>query len=861
MRHAPRLGRTRFAASRSPRLGALKAALLAGVVACMCAPGQAAAQEQPFGQGFGQGLGQQSQTFSPSGQGSPRESQAFAPSNSATDTLPPFGRNALRPKPVPPDDGLGERDAYIEADTMVDDRGSQTVTAHGHVEARTQGRTVRADQLIYNRRTGSAHASGNVVLVNADGTVQYAEDIELDDKLRAGLATSFAARLQQNVTIAAGAAVRRTETVQQLNSAIFTPCNICQADGTPKEPTWSIQASRIIQDRDHNVIYYRNAIIRIKGVPILYAPLFWTPDPTAERRSGLLIPRIDFTKRRGFSYEQPYYWAISRYNDLVISPQINTRVSPLLNLRYRQRFYSGFLDIRAGYTREQNFTNKIFYDNATSRSYVLGTGEFNIDKHWIWGFGLERVTDPTFFRRYGIPEVFVDRGPFPTDTDRLISQLYTRRQDQQSFFSVAALSFQSIRAGGQNPETGAIFGESSRFFPTVAPLIEARYAPAATVFGGRLRAQFSAVSLNRNDVATSIIDPNSLVLPAGPLQSPGDISRLAPGAATLSWKDSRRATAQVDWRRAFTVGPGVRVEPFALGRGDLYAISQSSAKGGADDFIPRALGTVGTDISWPLYRSFPSGSLIIEPIAQFAVSPLVKPSSRIPNEDSVSFTFDESNLFSTNRFSGFDLYEGGARLNAGVRANATFSNERSASLLVGRSFRTEEDPAFTQQTGLRGTASDWIVTARATPIRGFSVFTRSRLDADTLDIRRQEVGVDADRGWIRGGGRYVYNETGLVTTANGPTTVGLVETLDINGEIRFLKNWGLGLNATRDLRGDVWPRAQASLFYQDECIRIDVIYTHDEYVGRIDTSDSIGIRLTLATIGDTTPRRANQGGR
>lgn len=771
-------------------------------------------------------------------------------------------------KPAPaakvplPDDGLGERDAYLEADEIIDNRGSQVVVARGHVEARTQGRTVRADQLTYNRQTGAAHAEGHVVLVNADGSVQYADDIELDDRMRAGLATSFATRLPQNVTIAAGAAIRRTDTVQQLNQAIFTPCNICNPDGSPKSPTWSIQASRIIQDRDHNVIYYRNAIIRIKNIPVLYLPLFWTPDPSAERRSGLLTPRLDFSSRRGASIEQPYYWAISPSNDLTISPQVNVRVNPLLNLRYRQRFYSGSIDIRAGYTYERNFTSQVFYDNPTSRSYVLGTGQFEIDKNWIWGFGLERVTEPTFFRRYSIPEVFLDRGPFPTDTDRLISQLYTRREDSRSFVSVAALSFQSIRAFGQDKLTGAIFGESSRYFPTVAPLIEARFNPTTPILGGRLRAEFSAVSLNRSNAATSIVDPSNLLLPPGPLQNPALIPFLAPKAQTLTWKDSRRATAQVDWRRAFTVGPGVRIEPFALGRGDLYQITQSSAKNGGDDVVARALGTLGADVSWPLYRSLgPASSLIIEPLAQLAVSPLVKPSSRIPNEDSVSFQFDETNLFSTNRFSGFDLYEGGARLNTGIRANAKFANGGSGTLLVGRTFRTEPDPIFTPQSGLRGTASDWIVSTRIVPRPGLMLFNRARLDADTFALREEEVGVNGRIGPFSGGVHYIYNESGLVSAPNGSVTVGKVEAVDVAGEVRFLKHWGLGLNASRDLQAAVWPRAQASLFYEDECIRIDVLYTHDEYVGRVDTSNSIGIRLTLATIGDTTPRSVNRGSR
>lgn len=760
--------------------------------------------------------------------------------------------------PPPADDGLGSRDAYIEADTLINDRDSQQVVARGHVEARAQGRTVRADELIYNRQTGAVHAHGNAVLINGDGTVQYAEDIELDDRLRAGVATGFAARLDQNVTIAAGAAIRRTETVQQLNQAIFTPCNICEADGTPKTPSWSIQASRIVQDSDHHVIYYRNAVVRIKNIPVLYFPLFWTADPAAERRSGFLTPRVELSGRRGLSYEQPYYFAISPSADLTASLQINTRVKPLANVQYRQRFYSGAIDLRAGVTYEKNFTSKLFFDNDTPRSYILGTGKFDIDKNWIWGFGLERVTDPTFFRRYNIGEVFIDRGPFPTDSERLISQIYTRRQDARSFVSVAALSFQSIRTIGQNPTTGAILGENSRTFPVVAPLIEARYDPEAPIFGGRLRAQLNAVSLNRSRTVTSIIDPSGLLLPGGPLQNPSLIPVLAPAAKSLSYSDSRRVSGQVDWRRAFTVGPGVRVQPFLVGRSDLYLIGSSSAKKGEDDFVTRTLGTAGADVSWPLYRTFGKSSLVVEPVAQLAASPLVGPSARIPNEDSVSLSFDDSTLFAaTNRFSGFDLYEGGVRLNTGLRANAYFPTG-TANLLVGRVFRTEENPAFNARSGLRGTASDWIVTAGAT-FPGFNVVSKSRLDSETLAVRRQEVSLNAARGPISFSGNYLYNESGLVIGPTGAAVVGRVHSVSFYTELKPLKHFGATALVVRDLDLKVFPRTQLGVYYQDECIRVDVVYTHDEYFGRVDTSNSIGVRLTLATLGDTSPRGVNRG--
>ena len=418
------------------------------------------------------------------------------------------------PSAPAPDDGLGPRDLLLQADTLIEDKARNTVTAIGHVEARYQGRTLRTDRLDYNTQTGAAHAVGHSVVVNADGTTQYGDDVVLDDQFRAAVSIGFAAREADNVTLAAGAAVRRNEVVNQLNNAAYTTCNICAENGAPKNPSWKIQATRIIEDRQHQVIYYRNAVIRILGIPVFYSPIFWHPDPTSPRRSGLLTPRIEISKRRGFSIEQPYLFTLGPSTDLIVSPQINTRVNPLLNVRYTERFYSGLIDVRAGYTYEYNFDNHVKFGDDTSRSYILARGLFDIAPDWVWGFGAERVSDPTFFQRYAIHDVYTDRGPFPADTDRLITQLYTVREDQQSYLSAAVLDFESLRAFGVD-SFGRTIVESTRAFPLAAPVIEARYDPTEPVFGGALKLQASAVSLTRNSPVISVFDPSGAT-PQGP---------------------------------------------------------------------------------------------------------------------------------------------------------------------------------------------------------------------------------------------------------------------------------------------------------------------------------------------------------
>jgi LPS-assembly protein len=821
---------------------------------------------------------------------------------------------------APPDDGLGPRDAMIQADTLIDDRDDNTVTAEGRVEARMQGRTLRADKLVYNRVTGEVHAIGHVVLVNADGTSEYGTDMIMDDQFRAALAYGFSMREQDNVTLTAGVAVRRNETIDQLNNAVYTACNICAKDGAPKNPTWAIQATRIIQDRERHVIYYQNFVVRILGVPVFYSPVFWHPDPTAPRQSGFLTPKMSYGARRGFSYEQPYLFAVNPSTDVVVSPQIDTRVVPLLNLEWVERFYSGLVDIRAGYTDESDFDNHNFYGPPSSRSYVLGQGLFNIDPYTTWGFGLERVGDPTFFQRYSIPEVYEDRGPFPTTTNHLISQLYVRRQDDDTFLSVAAMDFQNLTVFGRNttkgePDYGSLISEDSKGFPFVGPFVEGHYNPNEPVFGGQFSLSTSGVVLTRTDQVVSISDPTSVQAPGAQQFQPASSSNLGSieGIATtaalaknnsvtaLTYTDYRRASAQADWNRTFTFDTGIRVEPFLQARGDLFSVTNSTlytfgvtpatiaAKSNStvlnygtayaiatpgEDSIGRGLVQAGANVSWPFIRNFGSTSVILEPMAQVIVAPLLGVNPYIPNEDSVSFEYDETNLFALNRFPGADLVESGQRINLGARATADWGDGREISFIVGRTFRAEPDPAFDTASGLAGASSDWVTAINFNPVSWFSAYTRERLDANTFAIRRDDTGVNFSVGPDSLSLRYSYNISGYNITAVAPnpsvvdgvtlplnyvSTTSPTQDATISGQIFLTKHWGVGANVTRDLQENIFPVAQFDLIYQDECIRLDVLYNHDQTFGTtIGTSNAITFRITLATLGGTpsTPNRA-----
>jgi LPS-assembly protein len=722
------------------------------------------------------------------------------------------------PAPPPAPDGLGQNGFYLETDTLVRDDRNDIWTAEGSVEARYQGRVVRADKLVYNVATGVVSADGHAMVINPDGTTVAGDHVMLDDKMRAGFVRGFSSHEQHNITFAADLAVRRSATVNELNRAIFTPCDICAPSGSAIEPTWSIAASDIVQDHARRLVFYRNAVLRVKGVPVFYTPVFWHPDPSSPRASGLLIPTFAYSRKLGVSYSQPYLQVLSPSEELIIDPQINTKVNPVLNLEWAKRFYSGQVDARVGFTYDQNFDgNGHKFGPSTARSYILANGSFDLTKTWSWGFAAERTSDPLLFDKYNTPNVYEIRGPYATDTERLISDLYATRQDANSYLSIAAVSFQGLR------QVAVGVTEDNRGYPLVAPMVEGRYDVPFDIAGGRLRLVGSAVLLTRNQ---------SLSTATGPTDN------------------SRRASGEVDWLRTFTLGNGMRLAPYVDLIGDIYDLSRLSAGDPGEHSVQRGQATVGLNFTWPFIRQQGATTIVLEPIAQLAISPNVKANPNVPNEDSVVFTYDETNLFSPDKFPGYDVFDGGERLNLGGQASFDWGGGRGLTVLVGRTLRAQTTNVFPGATGLNSTGSDWVVSADTTPIDGLTVFSRA-LVGDQYGIDRLEVGADFAYQRFRGYIRYDIDNTIPVQTINTIKYGGKINDLEYGGEVFVTKNWGFSVAGIHDLVANDWRVADFGVIYKDDCIRAEVVYQHQDTIeGQLRGSDAVFLRLTLATLAD-----------
>jgi LPS-assembly protein len=788
-------------------------------------------------------------------------------------------------------DGLKPGAAYVEANQVESPAQNQFV-ASGAVEMRYKDRTINADQVQYNSDTGVTVATGHTRTVDDDGTIQFADSITYDDNMKSGVSYNFAAISRDNAKVFARKVEQINPNTNELTNVIYTPCDLCVAHGKTQEPSWSIQASRVTQRKDKKMVYYQNAILRLQGVPVVYMPYMWTPDPTLDRASGFLEPKISFGRKRGFSYEQPYLWSISPYQQLIISPQLNASVAPLLNLDYQRNFYSGLLHISGGVTNESffdNHGNKI--GPAEIRDYILADGAFKINDNWRWNFTAQHVKDPSgdargdyanFFERYNIDNAFDKVGDFSVDDRQLISQLNLIRQTPNSYFAVTMASFQSLQIAGYldyNPALNAAdqnlvqpYATDSGLYPVIAPMIEGYWSPRARILGGQLTFSVNALGLQHKlfpQVAVNDLFPNYNSASDAPIDATGGF-------------DSARISAGVSYNGGMTTRGGLRWGPVLDLRHDEYRLSSLLTSGDAVN-ISRDLATAGFKVSYPLLRKFSGATVVVEPIGEFLVSPDAQQSPYQPNEDSQSVEFDETTLFAVNKAPGFDVYEGGARANLGLRTSVTFKSGRSFDLLVGRTLRNKPEDQFLKTftvtdtsgqsgaytydpSGLGSKNSDWIVDSSFVLTKGLNGYERLRLDSDSFKPVQGELGLSAITSKTQATLRYIFNdvltEAQIQTLYRSATVLpsqdGLVTTGDNYRDLQlyaqhfFTKNWGVSARVDRDLVLNTWHRSTVSLIYKNDCIWYELVYQkNDSQLVNYNhkAQSTILFRLNFATLG------------
>jgi LPS-assembly protein len=625
------------------------------------------------------------------------------------------------------------RQIDFEARELAYNNETDTVIARGDVILRSDDRSVRADEVTWDRRTGQIIATGNIRLVTEAGDQLFTDQVELTEQFDTGAMSELLIALRAGGRLAARSATRGADGQAILTDAAYTACPLIDPESCAADPSWRITADRVVYDQQANTIRFSGAVLELFGARILPLPgLGLRTDGKGE--SGLLVPDVRITQVNGLELSGEYYFRIADNADLTVGASVFSNVAPLASAKWRHLTEKGAYQVSGYATFSDRLTDFTGADSFQSdpRGYLDANGRFQFSPDWSLTGSIRLASDRTFLRRYDISR-----------DDRLRSTINLERITDLSYFSLAGWATQTLRL---NADQGQV--------PLALPAIDFRQRLANRVLGGEVQFHANSLALLRND-----------------------------------GQDTQRAFAGVQWDLKRLTGLGQVVTLTALARGDVYNTNNVEATTtaiyrGNEGWTARGIATAALDIEWPFVGEAFGGTQVFKPRLQVVASPNIR-NLAVPNEDARAIDLEDSNLFALNRFPGYDRVEDGSRVTWGVDWDLQRPGWRVRST-IGQSFRLKapEPDLFPEGTGLSEQVSDFVGRTEVR-FRNLVSFThRFRLDKDGLGIRRNEIDATI-------GSRRTYLEVGYLRLDRNIATV---EDLRDREELRAAARVSIGRN-------------------------------------------------------------------
>jgi len=717
----------------------------------------------------------------------------------------------------------------LAADELIYDRDSQTITARGQVQIEYDGNRLVAQSVSYDQATRRIVARGRVEIVDAAGMRIYADEIDLTDDLGEGFINALRVEAADNTRFAAESVERSAGALTVFNNGIYTACDVCY-DKPARDVLWQIKARKIIWNAATKTMRFEDSRMEMFGVPVAWFPFFEMADPTIKRKSGFLSPDFAYKSKLGMGMTNAYFWNLAPHYDFTLSSTAYSKQGFLTRGEWRHRLENGRYNLAAAYIHQQD--RQAFHANSVDaqerdRYAITSKGDFSLNSRWNYGWDVMAQSDRNFARSYNL-------SGYDGAVQR--SQLYLTGLHGRNYFDARFYHFnvqEDILKTNPN-------GRHDKQ-PWVLPSLDYTYIPDQLFWGGELmfHTNLQGIYRDRSDFAFADWFGNPLTKP-----------RLAGINGT-----SLRLSGEVEWKRRIITDNGFIIVPLVALRGDSFTINPDDnyLTFGVTQNAFRVTATAGVELSYPWLFATNYGSHIVEPVAQFFIRNNEGYVGQLINEDAQSFVFNASNLFSRDKFSGFDRVEGGTRANLGLRYSGSFGDGWSLYGLAGQSFHLGGRNSFAGEdfvrvgadSGLATAQSDYVAMLGADNDRGFALAARGRFDKDNLSVRRVELDVRQDWQHFSLGSRYAYIERQPdYGYANNR------QELSLDGSYKFTDDWTLSLNGSYDLVSDTLVDAGAVLRYLDECFDLLLGYGQTRNPGEDVPSHKISLALSFRTIGN-----------
>jgi LPS-assembly protein len=689
-----------------------------------------------------------------------------------------------------------ESNVSLISDKIDYNKLSGELIATGNVQVLYDKILLSADKIKYNSNLDKLSIIGKFVIYDGKNSVSSNNDAIINTKLKSGLIKGARAIINNRLQISAQSLNQENTNYNIFNTVVASSCEICANNPTP---FWQIRAKKIIHNKEKQKIFFENARLDFLGLPVLYIPTLNIPEPGISRASGVLVPQFSTSDKVGFSSKIPYYIALNENKDVTLTPYIMSKNSFILETEYRQYTSKGYFELKNAFSIKDNF------NHGRLNGFIEGKGSFALRKNYKADFNLDLANTIDFANG---EKPFKDNYDYsePED-DRLRNSFDINRTTSDSFFQFGTSFTQSFRYKDFN---GDSLKEEDPNVPLILPEFYYKKNFYDTNYAGKY--SLTAQSVNLANLNT------------------GQYSRIG---------------GKVDWKTDWQTNNGFNFATLTQMNANTYIID--------NNFYKNAMPLAMIEARYPLKKNNEKISHMIEPITQIIWSPNQLTGHLNNNQntsDSTTAEFEETNLFSTNRFPGFDDVEAGLRANIGGKYIMYEPNGWEFTTTAGRVFRQKNLNQFdaSKSTGLDKLNSDYVSAFSLKSPQNLKVLTRLLLD-DSMDASKHEtkLGYSSDKYSADLG--YVWlDKQSVLNLDNHQHEVNISTNYMVNNK------WNLGADWRQDIDTHSPISGNFEVTFENDCAKmnfsLDLQYDEQDRLDR-----TFGLQVFLSGLGSNSNKK------
>src|SRR5581483_8268297 len=273
--------------------------------------------------------------------------------------------------------GAAPAETFINSDSHEIDNTNEFEIYKGNFEYRQGEIQIYADLANYYTKQHRLVLTGNVVLAQGANRISADRaDFNTDTKIgtfynATGIATVQPPKPRPGAPSIAPTSNQPTDvyffgdTIEKIGPRKYRITNGGFTTCVQPTPRWDLHAGTVVLNVDHYTLL-KNAILTVKGVPMLYVPVLYYPTKKDDRATGFLLPTYGSSSLRGQQIHNAFFWAIDRSQDATIAHEWYSKIGQGVAGEYRYNFGGGDDGTFTAHYLNQHETTYTLDDGSTS---------------------------------------------------------------------------------------------------------------------------------------------------------------------------------------------------------------------------------------------------------------------------------------------------------------------------------------------------------------------------------------------------------------------------------------------------------------------------------------------------------------